>query len=243
MDADLSRGHGLRGCAEGGRAGWIVCEPRVSWAWGWAGLYTLFQNENLLGAWPGTPNYQPNFDGPQQILKGAAIRADVTPEYLGVGYIIGPRVAAMMLAGGVFSWLVLMPAIVFFGKHLTGRCIRGRCRSAQMDPSSLWRTYVRPMGAGAVAASGLITLLRTDADDCERAEFGLSRWGEGRRRNEAAPRTEHDLPMSVVMRREALLLIVLMFCFCSSSRFRERRWACSRNCGASMLVVVFGFCL
>src|SRR5580700_123547 len=133
---------------------------RVFLGLGLGGLYTLFQNENLFGLFPSTPTG--DFDiGPQHLLKGGSIRADVTSEYLGVGYIIGMRVAAIMLAGGVFSWLVLMPAIVFFGKHLSGPLYPGTVPISQMDPSSLWRTYVRPMGAGAVAASGLITLLRT----------------------------------------------------------------------------------
>ena len=92
---------------------------RVFFGLGLGALYTLFQNDNIFALWPSTPNY--SFDlGPQHLLKGgSAIRADVTPEYLGVGYIIGIRVAAVMLAGGVFSWLVLMPAIYFFGSHLT----------------------------------------------------------------------------------------------------------------------------
>ena len=135
---------------------------RVFLGLGLGGLYTLLQNDNLLGLFPPTPNWQPNFDPKgQQILRGAAIRADVTPEYLGVGYIIGIRVAAIMLAGGVFSWLVLMPAIVFFGKHQPGPLYPGTVPINEMSSSDLWKTYVRPMGAGAVAASGLITLLRT----------------------------------------------------------------------------------
>src|SRR6202030_4616621 len=132
---------------------------RVFLGLGLGGIYTLFQNENLFALWPATPNR--NFDlGSQHLLKGAAIRADCTPEYLGVGYIIGIRVAAIMLAGGVFSWLVLMPAIYFFGSHLTGPLYPGTVPITQMAPSDMWRTYVRPMGAGAVACSGLITLLR-----------------------------------------------------------------------------------
>ena len=90
---------------------------RVFLGLGLGGLYTLFQNENLFKAWPGTPEFQPDF-GPQHILKGASIKADATPEYLGVGYIIGPSVAGVIFAGGVFSWLVLMPLIYFFGKEL-----------------------------------------------------------------------------------------------------------------------------
>ena len=127
---------------------------------GLGGVYTLFQNENLFGLFPSTPDYQPDL-GAQHLMKGSAIRADVTPEYLGVGYIIGIRVAAVMLAGGAFSWLVLMPAIVFFGSHLPTPLYPGTIPIAQMSPSDLWKTYVRPMGAGAVAAAGLITLCRT----------------------------------------------------------------------------------
>src|SRR6201985_3546653 len=133
---------------------------RVFLGLGLGGLYTLFQNDNLFALWPATPNR--DFDiGPQHLLKGAAIRADCTSEYLGVGYIIGIRVAAIMLAGGVFSWLVLMPAIYFFGSHLTTPLYPGTTLIKDMGPSDLWRTYVRPMGAGAVACSGLITLTRT----------------------------------------------------------------------------------
>ncbi len=133
---------------------------RVFLGLGIGGLYTLFQNENLLSLFPSTPNYQPDL-GAQHLLRGSAIRADVTPEYLGVGYIIGIRTAAIMLAGGAFSWLVLMPAISFFGSHLAGPLYPGTVPIAQMSPSDLWKTYVRPMGAGAVAAAGLITLCRT----------------------------------------------------------------------------------
>src|SRR5882724_5249197 len=128
---------------------------RVFWGLGLGGVYTLFQNENLLGVWPGTPNYEPKW------LPGSAVRADATPEYLGVGYIIGPRIAGTLFAGGIISWLVVMPAIHFFGAHYSGAIYPGTVPIAQMSPSDLWRTYVRPMGAGGVAASGLITLLRT----------------------------------------------------------------------------------
>ena len=133
---------------------------RVFLGLGLGSLYTLFQNENLFGLWPSTPNYEPSL-GEQHLLKGGAIRADATSEYLGVGYIIGLRVAGVLLAGGVFSWLVLMPAIYFFGSHLPGPLYPGTVPIRDMGPSDLWRTYIRPMGAGAVAAAGLLTLLRT----------------------------------------------------------------------------------
>ena len=156
---------------------------RVFLGLGLGAVYTLFQNDNLLGLFPATPNWSPNFDPHgQQILRGAAIRADVTPEYLGVGYIIGARVSAILLAGGVFSWLVLMPAIMFFGKHLPGPIYPGVVPINQMTPSDLWSTYVRPIGAGAVAASGLITLLRTAPTIVSALTAGLSEMGKGRKR-------------------------------------------------------------
>ena len=217
---------------------------RVFLGLGLGGLYTLLQNDNLLALFPPTPNYQPNFDpGGQQILRGAAIRADVTPEYLGVGYIIGIRVASIMLAGGVFSWLVLMPAIMFFGKHLPGPLYPGTVPIDQMSPSDLWKTYVRPMGAGAVAASGLITLLRTAPTivSALAAGFGKMRTSRAGEAIEAArSRTEHDLPMSVVA-GGSLALVVLMFLFLQFKPVPGAQVGVLANIAAALLVVVFGF--
>jgi putative OPT family oligopeptide transporter len=215
---------------------------RVFLGLGLGGLYTLFQNENLLSLFPATPNWSPNFDpNGQQILKGAAIRADVTPEYLGVGYIIGLRVSAIMLAGGVFSWLVLMPAIVFFGKHLPGPLYPGVVPIAQMSPSDLWSTYVRPMGAGAVAASGLITLLRTTPTIVSALTSGFAKMGLSKGASASKPlRTENDIPMSVVI-AGSLVLVVLMFLFLQFKPVPGAYVGWLANLAASLLVVVFGF--
>ncbi len=214
---------------------------RVFFGLGVGGLYTLFQNENLTRLFPATPNWQPNFDpNGQQILRGSAIRADVTPEYLGVGYIIGIRVAAIMLAGGVFSWLVLMPAIMFFGKHLTGPLYPGTIPINQMDPSGLWKTYVRPMGAGAVAASGLITLLRTAPTIIGALTSGFSKMGKTKTADAKPSRLEHDLPMSVVV-GGSVLLVALMFAFLQFKPVPGAQVGALANLAAALLVVVFGF--
>jgi putative OPT family oligopeptide transporter len=211
---------------------------RVFLGLGLGGLYTLFQNDNLFALWPSQPDWQPDF-GEQHILKGAAVRADCTPEYLGVGYIIGIRVASVMLAGGVFSWLVLMPAIYFFGSHLSAPLYPGTKLVANMAPSELWKTYVRPMGAGAVAASGLITLLRT-------APTILAALGQGFRqigkKGQAATqtRTSHDLPMSVVLGGSALL-IALMVVFQEFHPVPGTQVGLGANIAAALLVVIFGF--
>ena len=215
---------------------------RVFLGLGLGGLYTLFQNENLLSLFPATPNWSPNFDPHgQQILKGAAIRADVTPEYLGVGYIIGLRVSAIMLAGGVFSWLVLMPTIVFFGKHLPGPLYPGVVPISQMSPSDLWSTYVRPMGAGAVAASGLITLLRTAPTIVSALTSGFAKMGLKKGSVASKPlRTENDIPMSVVI-GGSVVLILLMFLFLEFKPVPGAQVGWLANLAASLLVVVFGF--
>jgi putative OPT family oligopeptide transporter len=215
---------------------------RVFLGLGLGGLYTLFQNDNLLGLFPGTPSWSPNFDpNGQQIMKGASIRADVTPEYLGVGYIIGARVAAVMLAGGVVSWLVIMPAIVFFGKHLATPVYPGVVPINQMTPSDLWSTYVRPMGAGAVAASGLITLLRTAPTIVSALSAGFAKMGKDRGRTAELPsRVEHDMPMSVVA-GGSLLLVLLMFVFLEFKPVPGAQVSALANFAAALLVVVFGF--
>ncbi|HEY4046627.1 MAG TPA: oligopeptide transporter, OPT family [Acidobacteriaceae bacterium] len=208
---------------------------RVFLGLGLGSLYTLFQNENLFGAWPGTPNYQP------QWLKGAAIRADATPEYLGVGYIIGPRVAGVLFAGGVFSWLVMMPAIYFFGSHFSEAIYPGTKPIAQMSPSDLWASYIRPMGAGAVAASGLITLGRTVPTIWSALKGALGNLKKGASTATAGTlRTEDDLPMSVVI-GGSIALVTIMFLFLTLRPVPGAQVAWYANLAASLLVVVFGF--
>ena len=215
---------------------------RVFLGLGLGGLYTLFQNDNLFSLWPSGPNYEPDFGGSQHILKGSAIRADCTPEYLGVGYIIGIRVAAIMLAGGVFSWLVMMPAIYFFGHSLT--IYPGTSPIADMSPSILWKTYVRPMGAGAVAAAGLITLLRTAPTIVSALAEGVRSIRASNATGKPAPtqpiRTAHDLPMSVVI-GGSVLLIVLLVAFLTLHPVPGAQVGLFANIAAALLVVVFGF--
>jgi putative OPT family oligopeptide transporter len=212
---------------------------RVFLGLGLGSLYTLFQNENLFKAWPGTPEFQPDF-GPQHILKGASIKADATPEYLGVGYIIGPRVAGVIFAGGVFSWLVLMPLIYFFGKELGHPLYPGTIPVEQMGPSQLWSTYIRPMGAGAVAASGLITLLRTLPTIVSALTAGFKNLRPASAGAAKPLRTEDDLSMRTVV-LGSLLLILFTFFFLQFKPVPGAYVGILPNLAASLLVVVFGF--
>lgn len=217
---------------------------RVFLGLGLGALYTLFQNDNLFALWPSGPNYEPDLGGSQHILKGAAIRADCTPEYLGVGYIIGIRVAAIMLAGGVFSWLVLMPAIYFFGHGLT--IYPGTSPIETMDPSTLWKTYVRPMGAGAVATAGLITLLRTAPTIISALAEGIRSIRANNSSKQSSQvatgpiRTAHDLPVSVVL-GGSVTLIILIVAFLQFRPVPGAQVGLLANIAAALLIVVFGF--
>jgi putative OPT family oligopeptide transporter len=211
---------------------------RVFLGLGLGGLYTLFQNGDLFHLWPEQPDYQPNI-GPQHLLKGASVRMDGTAEYLGVGYIIGARVAAVMFAGGCFSWLVMMPAIHFFGASLDHPVYPATALIRDMSPSDLWSAYVRPMGAGAVAASGLITLLRTLPTIVSALTQGLKK-GAAKLAAARPSRIEHDLPPSVVFGGSALLA-VLMFLFLVFKPVPGAQVSWEANLAASLLIVAFGF--
>jgi putative OPT family oligopeptide transporter len=213
---------------------------RVFLGLGRGGLYTHFQNKNLFKAWPGSPEFQPDF-GPQHVLKGASINADATSEYLGVGYIIGPKVAGVIFAGGVFSWLVIMPLIYFFGKELGHSVYPGQVPIAQMSPGDLWSTYIKPMGAGAVAAAGLITLLKTLPTIYSALASGLKTMRPGTAGAQAKPiRTEDDLSMGVVI-VGSLLIVAFMFIFLEFKPVPGAFVGWAANLAASLLVIVFGF--
>jgi len=212
---------------------------RVFLGLGLGGVYTLFQNKNLFGAWPDSPEYQPDF-GPQHVLKGASINANATSEYLGVGYIIGPRVAGIIFAGGVLSWLVIMPLMYFFGKDLSHPIYPGLVPIGQMGPWDLWATYIKPMGAGAVAAAGVVTLIKTIPTIVSALAAGLKTMRPGAAGHAKPIRTENDLSMSVVI-IGSLLIMVCMFLFLEFKPVPGAFVGWAANLAASLLVVVFGF--
>src|SRR5260370_30278190 len=102
---------------------------------------------------------------PQKIFgapfKGGSISATIEPALLGVGYIIGPRIGSIMCAGGVLSYLVLIPAIKFFGEHATAPIAPGTIPISELGPDDIRSPYILYIGAGAVAAGGIISLFRS----------------------------------------------------------------------------------
>ena len=205
---------------------------RVFWGLGLGGVYTFCMN--TLGMWPGQPDYQPKW------LPGASFRAAITAEYLGVGYIIGPRVAGTLFAGGVISWLVLMPAIKFFGSLAPNVPLYpSTVPIALMTPEDLWASYIRPMGAGAVAASGLITLIKTMPTIVSALGAGLK---DVRAKREAAAmvRTERDMSMRIVVVGSAVI-VAMMWALLKFKPIPGAQTGAFANLVAAVFVVVFGF--
>ena len=205
----------------------------VFWGLGIGGVYTWLKNSMHL--WTDQPEYRPKW------LPGASFRMDITSEYLGVGYIIGPKTSATIFAGGVFSWLVLIPAIRFFGQNLAAPLYPSTIPIAQMSPDQMWSSYVRPIGAGAVAAAGLITLLRTMPTIVGALTAGLK--DVRAQRNGAAAqadRLERDLPIKFVL-VGSLVILVMMWALLTFKPIPGAATGLFSNLMASLLVLVFGF--
>jgi len=207
---------------------------RVFWGLGLGGFYSVLMN--TIGTWRDTPTYNPNW------LPGASIRANITPEYLGVGYIIGPRIAGILFSGGVFSWLVLMPAIRFFGSLAPTQALYpSTIPIPLMTSDQLWASYIRPMGAGAVAAAGVITLAKTLPTIWAALTAGLKDVKAGREGGAAAAnRTQRDLPMKFVV-IGSLAIIVMMWALLTFRPIPGAQTGLGSNLIAAVFVVMFGF--
>ncbi len=162
-------------------------------------------------------------------LKGGSIGAEVSPELLGVGYIIGPRIALTMTAGGVLSYLLLIPMIKFFGDPLTAILAPGTMLISEMAPDDVRGAYILYIGAGAVAAGGLIALLRAMPMIWRSLAAGLSGVGKGSKAD-VTRRTEQDIPMKWVV----LGCLGLIAVITASAPLHM-------NLLGALLILVFGF--
>ncbi len=167
-------------------------------------------------------------------FPNATVNVDISPEYMGVGYVIGPRIAGVMFAGGVLSWLVLLPLLSIMGNYMTvpfPPVPASGLRIDQMTANQLWSAYIRYTGAGAVLASGLITLARTIPTIISSFRDSMKDFSAGRG-GAAKLRTERDIPAIVVLVGSLLLAIFLAV---------APRMPTQGNFLAALLTVVFGF--
>jgi len=173
-------------------------------------------------------------DVPEKIFgapfKGGSVSAEISPELLGVGYIIGPRIASIMMAGGVLSCLVLTPLIVFFGEGLTTVLPPGTKPIADMSPGEIRGAYILYIAAGAVAAGGIISLLRSLPIILSSIRSGLADFRAAAAAHTSVLRTDRDLSMKLV--GAGILALILAILVAPSLHM---------NLLGAVLIVVFGF--
>ena len=174
-------------------------------------------------------------------LKKGELGSAVSAALFGVGYILGPRIATIMVGGGLLSWLVIIPLLAWWGEgRMQPLYPETALTIADMSPSLIWTRYVRYIGAGAVATGGLITLLRSIPTMVESFQIGSRQIRErlaGGLDGTAVLRTERDLSLRTVgigatVIFAVLALLPLPF---SSIEFTAGRAV------AALLVVVFAF--
>lgn len=175
-------------------------------------------------------------DTPEKVFGGAftggSIAAEINPALLGVGYIIGPRIASIMCAGGVLAYLVLIPAIKFFGSSIQGTLPPGTQPIAEMSPNAIRGAYVLYIGAGAVAAGGIISLFRSLPTIWSGLKGGIADLRGGQSARAGLVRTDQDLSMKFVLGGIFLLLALIVL-------FPQLglQW----NILGAILIVAFGF--
>ena len=162
---------------------------------------------------------------------GSQIGIQVLPSLAGVGFICGPKISSYMLAGGTLSWFVLMPAIALFGGDAT---IYPGTESisallAKGGPSELWTNYIKYIGAGAVAAGGMISLIKTFPLIVRTFKQAMSSLSKKHAQKNAV-RTQQDLPMPVLL--VIILAIVILIWLIPTFPV---------NPVGSLIIVIFGF--
>ncbi|MDP6582195.1 MAG: oligopeptide transporter, OPT family [Vicinamibacterales bacterium] len=174
-------------------------------------------------------------------LKKAQLGSDVSAALPGVGYILGPRIATVMVGGSLLSWMVIIPILATWG---TGRPAPLYPETVlpldDMAPDLLWTRYIRYIGAGAVAMAGVLTLLRSVPLMVESFRFGAQQLRERLAAEPGVPtlpRTELDLPLRVVGVGAVAIFAVLALV---PLAFSSIEIAMGRAV-AALLVVVFAF--
>jgi putative OPT family oligopeptide transporter len=136
------------------------------------------------------------------VLPKAQLALELAPALIAVGFILGYRSSAVLVAGSIVAWLGLIPVIAFFGAELSTPLFPETTKTiAAMTPGEIWSKYVRYIGAGAVATAGILTLARnlpTMVGSFRAVVRGVRRRGLGTGADAAADGTDRDLPAWVV---------------------------------------------
>jgi len=214
---------------------------------GLAVVYALLQQ--VFKVISDTPGYVTR--AASRVFPAATVNASVTPEYLGVGYIIGPRIAGVLVAGGVLGWLALIPLIaslvppqivaIQLNKlgYLTDLARPGRYGWNPVTHTfsdlnlAIYYAYVRQIGAGAVAAGGFMTLLKTLPTIISSFKSSIAALKAGRE-GVSSRRTENDLPLTVTVGGSIVLVLIMAFLPFIPGTFLGRLVL-------GVLIIIFGF--
>ena len=191
------------------------------------GLGLLYKTFNVaLKGWKDVP--EKIFGAP---LKAGSVSAEISPELVGVGYIIGPYIGGIMCAGGVLSYLLLIPLIKFFGEGLPGPLAPGLISIAEMGPGQIRSAYILYIGAGAVAAGGIISLVQALPTIWHGIKGGLRDLGWGGQVDQGPTlRTDRDISMKWVGIGIFVLIGAIMLAPSLHMNFL-----------GALLIIIFGF--
>ena len=175
-----------------------------------------------LGVFPSSVNYD------IKAYKGSAVGMDVLPALVGVGYICGPRIASYMFSGSVLSWFVLMPLISLFAGDAI--IFPGTKPISSLAPSELWGTYIKYIGAGAVATGGIISLIKSLPLIVKTFSQAMKSMSNNKGKEASGLRTDQDMPMPVILIGVGVIAIAI--------------WLLPTfpiNLLGAVIVVIFGF--
>ncbi|MCF8267435.1 MAG: oligopeptide transporter, OPT family [Ignavibacteriales bacterium] len=183
---------------------------------------------SIIGLWKDVPAY---VFSRKSSLPNGTVTGEITPELLGVGYIIGPKIAGIMVAGGVLSWLVLIPLITLLGDNLMAAFPPATKLISEMNAREIWSNYIRYIGAGAVTFGGIITLIKSFPTiiSAFKDSFNDLKQNSGEARPEKL-RTEKDIPLVFVL-VGSLILVIFMAVIPSIPT----------NLLSSFMIIIFGF--
>ena len=163
--------------------------------------------------------------------KGSGIGIDVLPALAGVGYICGVKVSSYLFAGGVLGWFVIMPLMALFGGDLILFPADKTINELIASPggvSNLWGSFLRYIGAGAVACGGVLSLIKSLPLIIRTFKDAMGDYGKGR--SSSTLRTEQDISMKVVLLGILVVAVVM--------------WllpAIPLNLFTALIVIIFGF--
>jgi len=163
---------------------------------------------SILGLWNEIPRY---VFGKTSPLPNATLSAEITPELLGVGYIIGIRLSGVLVAGGILSSFLITPLISYFGSFNTSAILPATKLISNMSPTDIWNYYIRYVGAGAVTLGGIITMIKTFPTILSTLKKAKNLFKPSSKKTNNLERVDRDLPLYFIIGGILFLIVAMVF--------------------------------